>query len=153
MTQARSDRKWNRLAGIALLVSGSAVATTLSKAAEIATPTKVGVVSNVHVASDKIEDVSSLEAWKKSFIKEGMTDEQKAKAIWETVVKFRHQDSPANEFTNDGVNPIDPIKAFNVYGYGMCNGASGHIEALARYVGLKARGWGIISHSVPEVYY
>ena len=32
---------------------------------------RVGVVSHVKVLSDKVADVSSLEAWKKSFIKDG----------------------------------------------------------------------------------
>src|SRR5678810_1029062 len=66
------------------------------KAAAPAAPAG-GVVSHIKVVSDKIEDVSSFESWKKSFIKDGMTDEQKAMAIWTTVVKFRHQDSPPYE--------------------------------------------------------
>jgi len=46
----------------------------------------------------------------------------------------------------------DPIKTFNVYGYGMCCCASCNIEALARAAGLKARGRAINRHSVPEVF-
>src|SRR5258707_1234879 len=77
-----------------------------------------GIVSHIKVLSDKVEDVSSIEAWKKSFTKDSMTDEQKALAVWETVVKFRHQDIPPNEFlTGDGGDVHDPIKTFNVYGY------------------------------------
>src|SRR5207248_7653942 len=110
------------------------------------------VVSFIKVLSDKIEDVSSMEAWKKSFIKDGMTDEQKAMAVWTTVVKFRQQDTPPDEFLVDG-NVHDPIKTFNVYGYGMCCCASSNIEALARYAGLPARGRIINTHSVPEVYW
>jgi hypothetical protein len=110
-----------------------------------------GVVSHIKVVSDKVEDVSSLEAWKQSFIKPGMTDQQKAIAVWETVVKFRQQDIPPNEFLGAEDNVHDPIKVFNVYGYGMCCCASANIEQLARYAGLKARGWGIANHSVPEV--
>ena len=111
-----------------------------------------GVVSFVKVVSDKIEDVSSLEAWKKSFIKDGMTDEQKALAVWTTVVKFRHQTPPPNEFLSEG-NVHDAIKTFNVYGYGMCCCASSNVEELARYAGLKAQGRGIHGHSVPEVFW
>jgi len=114
---------------------------------------KLAVVSHVNVVSDKVEDVSSLDAWKSSFIKPGMTDEQKAKAIWETVVKFRHQDIPPNEFVESESHVHDPIKQFNVYGYGQCCCASAAVEALARYAGMKSRGWGIVAHSVPEVYY
>ena len=47
---------------------------------------EVGVVSHIKVLSDKVEDVSSLEAWKGNWIKPGMSDEEKAIAIWKTVV-------------------------------------------------------------------
>src|SRR3954462_10431463 len=110
-----------------------------------------GVVSHVSVTSNHTDDVSSLEAWKKSFIKPGMTDQQKAIAIWESVVRYRHQEDPPNEFLEIGAHPHDPIKDFNVYGYGQCCCASANIEALARYIGLDARGWGISAHSVPEI--
>jgi len=109
------------------------------------------IVSHISVTSDKTEDVSSLEAWKKSFIKDGMSDEQKAMAVWQSVVKFRHQETPPDEFLEAGMHPHDPIKDFNVYGYGQCCCASANVENLARYAGLEARGWGIIGHSVPEV--
>lgn len=111
----------------------------------------VGVVSHVKVVSDKVQDVSSLEAWKASFIKPGMTDQDKALAIWKSAVMFRHQDIPANEFLETETHPHDPIEVFNVYGYGMCCCASANVEALARYVGMDARGWGITGHSVPEI--
>ncbi|HEX4793222.1 MAG TPA: hypothetical protein VH370_05490 [Humisphaera sp.] len=112
---------------------------------------RAGIVSHISVTSDKIEDVSSLAAWKQSFIKPGMTDQQKAIAIWESVVKFRHQDVPPNEYFEAEDHVHDPIEAFNVYGYGQCCCASAHIEALARYAGLEARAWGIVGHSVPEL--
>ena len=37
-----------------------------------------GVVCHVKVLSDKAPDVSSLDAWKRSFLKDGMTDHEKA---------------------------------------------------------------------------
>jgi hypothetical protein len=110
-----------------------------------------GVVSHVKVLSNNIEDVSSLAAWKESFIKQGMSDEEKALAIWETMVKFRHTDAPPWEFLQTEPHVHDPIKTFNVYGHGNCCCASCSIEALARYIGFQARGWGIRGHSVPEV--
>lgn len=111
----------------------------------------VGVVSHVKVLSDKVEDVSSLEAWKKTYIREGMSDQEKLLAIWKTVVKYRHQTDPPNEWIQDNVH--DVFKTIHVYGYGMCCCASSHVESLARYLGLPARGLGINLHSVPEVYY
>jgi hypothetical protein len=113
----------------------------------------VGVVSNVKVLSDKVQDVSSMEAWAQSFIKPGMSDRDKAMAAWKTTVMFRHQDAPPNEYLGHETHPHDPIKAFNVYGYGQCCCASANIQALARHAGLQSRGYGIIAHSVPEVFF
>ena len=110
-----------------------------------------GVVSHVKVLSDKVEDVTSLESWKAAFIKPDMTDEQKALAVWRSAVMFRHQDIPPREYVSNEPDVHDPIKSFNVYGYGQCCCASAHIEALSRYIGLQSRGWGITGHSVPEV--
>ncbi len=112
----------------------------------------IGVVSHVKVLSDKVRDVSSLEAWKRSFIKDGATDHEKALAIFRSVAMFRYQDAPPIEFLHEGC-VHDPIKTFNVYGYGMCCCASSNVEALARYVGLEARGWAINAHSVPDVFF
>jgi hypothetical protein len=109
------------------------------------------IVSHIKVLSDKVEDVSSMEAWKNSFIKPGMSEMDKALAIWTTVVKFRHQHNPPNEYLEDDNHVHDPIKDYNVYGYGQCCCASANVEAFARYVGMETRGWGISHHSVPEI--
>jgi len=113
----------------------------------------VGVVCHIKVLSDKVDDVSSMEAWKKSFLKDGMTDRDKALAAWRSTVMFQHQDVPPREYLQHDAAVQDPIKMFNVYGYSFCSVASANVEALARYAGLKARGWGINAHSVPEVYW
>ena len=117
------------------------------------TESRPGVVSFIKVVSDKIEDVSSLDAVLKSFIKPGMTDADKAMAIWRAVVKFRHQDSPPSEYLQESGSVQDAIKSFNVYGYGQCSCSSAMFLSLARAAGLKARGWGLHGHSVPEVFY
>jgi hypothetical protein len=119
----------------------------------IAQGAQPGIVSHVKIVSDKVEDVSSLEAWKKSFIKEGMTDEQKAMAVWESVTKFQYQDDPPREYLQSGDLVFDPIKGMNVYGYSFCSVASAHVQGLARFAGLQARGWTIHHHVVPELFY
>lgn len=111
-----------------------------------------GVVSHIKVLSDKVPDVSSLEAWKDSVIEPGMTDAEKAIALWRSSVSFVYQDAPPIEFLHEGC-VHDTIKSFNVYGYGMCCCASARIEQTARYLGLPARGFGINLHSVPEVFW
>src|SRR5688572_18266015 len=58
----------------------------------------VGVVSHLNLVSDKSQDISTLQAWKKTYIKEGMSDQQKAIAIFDTVVRYRHQANPPREF-------------------------------------------------------
>jgi hypothetical protein len=111
------------------------------------------IVSNIKVLSNKVEDVTTLEDWKRSYINDGMTDHEKAIAIWKTVVKYRHQSSPADEFLYSLNNVHDPMKIIHVYGHNMCCCASSNIEGLARYIGLQARGRIINSHSVCEVFY
>src|ERR1035437_3447948 len=82
------------------------------------TPKPVGVVSHIKVLSDKVQDVSSLEAWKKSFIKEGMSDKDKALAIFNTEIMFQQADVPIpSEYLQRENAVLDPIKMFNVYGY------------------------------------
>jgi hypothetical protein len=141
----------SRLGSLILIVAFVGISAVGALAAQ-ADP-RPGVVSQIKILSDKIEDVSSMEAWKKSFIKDGMTDREKALAVWKTVVKFRQQCMPPCEYLQSSVHPHDPIRTFNVYGYNQCCCASSNIEALARYAGLEARGKGIHSHSVPEVFF
>ncbi len=96
-------------------------------------------------------DFSSIEAWRKAVIKDGMNDEQKAMAVWRSVVSFQHQEAPPQEFLQVENSVHDPIKMANVYGYSLCSVASAHVQALARAVGLKARGWTLNAHVVPEI--
>src|SRR5437762_11250547 len=76
-----------------------------------------GVVCQVNVASNNVPDVSTLEAWKKSFIKEGMSDEEKAMAVWKTVAMFQHQDSSAEELLHNEGSLTDVMKVMHVYGH------------------------------------
>jgi hypothetical protein len=117
------------------------------------TPPRPGIVSHIKVLSDKVPDVSNLDAWKKSYIKDGMTDQEKAMAIWKTVHTFQHQDAPPSEFLHNEGIVQDAIKIFNVYGYSFCGVATADTQALARHVGVKARGWTITNHVVPEVWW
>jgi hypothetical protein len=143
--------KW--LAGIAGVVCVAAATAALVGQAGAAQPGPVGVVSNVKVLSDKVPDVSSLEAWKKSFIKEGMSDKEKALAVFNTEVTFQQADAPPNEYLQREDAVLDPIKLFNVYGYTLCSVSSANVMCLARYVGLPARCFTIQAHVVPEIFY
>lgn len=117
-----------------------------------APPPTVSTVAQVKVMSDKNPlDVSSPAAWKRSFIPAGMSDKDKALAVWRSVVTYQHQDGPPNEYLQDQDNVLDPLKLFNVYGYSLCSVAASEVACLARYAGLEAQNWGINAHNVAEV--
>src|SRR3954447_22937951 len=110
-----------------------------------------GRVHNLKVVSDKVDDVTTVENIVKSFVKPGMTDQERARALWTAAVKYRHQAPPPNEYLAADWEAHDPVKLFNVYGYCMCCCSSALIEALNRADGRAARGRILNGHSVPEV--
>jgi hypothetical protein len=142
-----------RLAAAFVLVAPVVVAEQERKLVAPRSSEQVGIVCHVKVVSDKVPDMTNLDTWKKAYIKEGMTDAQKAMTVWKTVRTFQHQEAPPNEFLQQELTVQDPFKIFNVYGYSLCSIASCDIECLARYAGLKARGRIINAHSVPELFY
>lgn len=112
-----------------------------------------GRVNQLKVLSDKIDDVTTVENIVKSFAKPGMSDQERAKALWTAVIKYRHQTAPPNEYLAGDWEAHDPVKIFNVYGYCMCCCCSAIVEALNREDGREARGRILNGHSVPEVRY
>lgn len=130
---------------------GLTVVLSLAMAASAQT-TRPGVVCNVKVLSDKVVDVSSAEAWAKSYLKPSMSEKEKALACWRSIVAHEDQNAPPNEYLHSPEdNVLDPIKMFNVYGYSFCSVASSHMAALSREAGLTARGYAIMRHNVAEV--
>ena len=91
-------------------------------------------LNNLKVLSDHIEDTTTPENILKSFVKPGMTDAARARAIWTASVKYRHQTAPPNEYLSGEWEAHDPSKIFNVYGYCMCC-CSSLLEALNRLDG------------------
>lgn len=147
----KSLGKW--FAGfVAIAVAGFAAVAAASDQAESRT-SPAGIVSNIKILSDKVPDVSSLDAWKKSFIKAGMSDKEKALAIFKTEVMFQQADQPPEEYLQRENPVLDPIKLFNVYGYTLCSVSTTNMVALAHSVGLKARSRTVQNHVVPEIYY
>ena len=97
-------------------------------------------INNLKVLSDKIDDVTTPENILKSFVKPGMTDAERSKALWAAAIKYRHQTAPPTEELSGEWEAHDPVKIFNVYGYCMCCCCSSIIEALNRLDGRDARG-------------
>jgi hypothetical protein len=108
-------------------------------------------VNNLKVLSDKVDDVTTVENLLKSFVRPGMTDQERARAIWAAVVKYRHQAPPPDEGLAADWEAHDPVKILNVYGYCMCCCSTALIAALNRADGREARGRILDGHSVAEV--
>ncbi|HTL52572.1 MAG TPA: hypothetical protein VL860_08375, partial [Planctomycetota bacterium] len=106
---------------------------------------------NIKMRRSDMPDTSDIDTVLASILTAGMTDEQKAKAIWKFAMSMRHQDSPPTEQICD--YPTDGIKVFNVYGYNYCSMVAGAIGALADRAGLPQRQRGIRNHNVMEIYY
>ena len=99
-----------------------------------------GRINQLKVLSDKVDDVTTVENIVKSFVKPGMSDQERSKALWTAIVKYRHQTAPPNEYLAGDWEAHDPVKIFNVYGYCMCCCCSALVEALNREDGREARG-------------
>src|SRR4051812_11578430 len=131
------------LMGDLLLIAGGAGAGDLGK---------MGTrVNGLKVLSDQVDDVTTVENLLKSFVRPGMTDQERARAIWAAVVKYRHQAPPPDEALAADWEAHDPVKILNVYGYCMCCCSTALIEALNRADGRQARGRILDGHSVAEV--
>jgi len=79
-------------------------------------------------------------------IRPGMTDREKAMAIWfldcQYHYHFSHQETS------------DPVKVFNVYGYYTCGANATHLAGLWRQAGLKvAPSAGTIGHTTARVFF
>jgi len=110
-----------------------------------------GRVHGVLVTSDRVEDLSSIEAIV-ARAGDAPTPRDKAAEIFRLAAKFRHQAEPAKEFV-EGEHVHDPVKIFNVYGYCQCCCATAAVMALGRAAGLGTRGRNLREHTVPEIFY
>ena len=110
-----------------------------------------GRIHGVLVTSDKVEDLSSLEAIV-AHAENAPSERDKAEELFRLAVKFRHQAEPANEFV-EGDHVHDPVKIFNVYGYCACCCATAAMMALGREAGFETRGRNLKDHTVPELFY
>jgi len=79
----------------------------------------------------------------------GMSEREKALAIWRFLVDHRYHDAPAHS----GLEMHDPVRFLNVYGYGFCDDSAVNFMVLAEQAGLRARVWGLSGHVVPEAFF
>ena len=94
--------------------------------------TLVGPMASGWVAVDGGWDTGSLRSLAASVVRPGMTDEQKALAIWELVGRITYRMSLHAT--------SDPLELVNAYGYGYCSTVNRLAPALWQAAGLRARG-------------
>ncbi|HEY7118299.1 MAG TPA: hypothetical protein VH475_17050, partial [Tepidisphaeraceae bacterium] len=77
----------------------------------------------------------------------GMTDAEKAFAIWFQEIQYRHHSGGDNNELGD------PVKLFNVYGYNTCGNDSICIGTLLKAVKLKAAPARALGHCISQAFY
>jgi len=82
-----------------------------------------------------------------SAVSPGMTDADKAFALWFQEIRYRHH-SPG-----DNNELGDPVKVFNVYGYNTCGNDSICLATLWRKAGLKVAPARALGHCISQVFY
>jgi hypothetical protein len=77
----------------------------------------------------------------------GMTDREKAMALWFQEIRHRHH------FDGDNSDLGDPVKVFNIYGYNTCGNDSICVAGLWKKAGLKVAPARLVGHCVSQVFY
>ena len=82
-----------------------------------------------------------------SAVTKGMTDKEKAFALWWQEIRTRwHWGGDNNELG-------DPVKVFNVYGHNTCGNDSMIMASLWKRAGLKIAPARLVGHCVTQVFY
>ncbi len=77
----------------------------------------------------------------------GMTDAERAFALWFQEIRYRHHSGGDND------ELLDPVKVFNVYGYNTCGNDSISLATLWRAAGLKAAPARALGHCISQAFY
>ena len=89
----------------------------------------------------------SVEEIVSSAVSPGMTDADRAFALWFQEIQYRHH-SPG-----DNSELGDPVKVFNVYGYNTCGNDSICLATLWRKASLKVAPARALGHCISQAFY
>ena len=92
-------------------------------------------------------DFRNLKEMAASALRPGMTDREKAIALWRLQTTHRFHASTTDPESND------PVKVFNVYGYTTCGDDSICLAGLWRTAGFKVRPARVVGHCITQVHY
>lgn len=92
-------------------------------------------------------DLRSLDRIVARAVEPGMTDAEKARALWWQEIQNRfHLEGDNNEL-------LDPVKVLNIYGHNTCGNDSICLAGLWRKAGLKVAPARLVGHCVSQVFY
>jgi len=104
-----------------------------------------GPVQDATITCDRWIDTNSLEGMLRSIVKPGMTDREKALAIWHFVITWCHD--------YDGHTCDDPLEYANVWGYSYCGPKAILTEALCDAAGVRCRYVNPTNHGTTEMFW
>jgi hypothetical protein len=82
-----------------------------------------------------------------SAVTPGLTDSEKAFALWFQEIQHRHHSG------GDNTELGDPVKVFNIYGYNTCGNDSICLATLWRAAGLKVAPARALGHCISQAFY
>jgi hypothetical protein len=92
-------------------------------------------------------DFRSIDAIVAAAVRPGMTDREKAFALWFQEIRHRYH------WEGDNTELGDPVKVFNVYGHNTCGNDSICLAGLWRRAGLKVTPVRVVGHCVSQAYF
>lgn len=104
-------------------------------------------VVNPWLRRSDMPDTRTLKSLVDSIVKPGMSDKEKARALWEWEIHHRFH------ATSQDAEVQDVVKNVNAYGYGLCYDESREMNDLWGAAGLKTRKGFPNGHSLTEVFY
>jgi hypothetical protein len=82
-----------------------------------------------------------------SAVTPGMTDAERAFALWFQEIQYRHHSGGDNNELGD------PVKVFNIYGYNTCGNDSIALATLWRQAGLRVAPARALGHCISQAFY
>jgi hypothetical protein len=82
-----------------------------------------------------------------SAVEPGMTDREKAFALWFQEIRHRYH------WAGDNTELGDPVKVFNIYGHNTCGNDSICLAGLWHQAGLKVTPARVVGHCVSQAYF
>jgi hypothetical protein len=98
-------------------------------------------LSNGHNSFRTIDEIVA------SAVEPGMTDREKAIALWFQEISYRYHSSGDNNELGD------PVKVFNVYGHNTCGNDSISLAGLWKRAGLKVTPARVVGHCVTQCFF